>query len=125
MGKKQNKIPKLNLAEMQKLEKSFLSKAEELEESDKYIFYNLFHTFKTHMEIMEGLQKSILEDGAVIEKEYVKNRPALTANPAITQYNATSKALTTVAGALNKILEKVSTASEITDEPSILNKLRN
>lgn len=125
MGKKQNKIPKLNLAEMQKLEKSFLSKAEELEESDKYIFYNLFHTFKTHMEIMEGLQKSILEDGAVIEKEYVKNRPALTANPAITQYNATSKALTTVAGALNKILEKVSTVSEITDEPSILNKLRN
>lgn len=125
MGKKQNKIPPKNLKEMKKLEKSFLLKAEELADCDKYIFLNLFVSFKTHIDIMEGLQKSILEDGAVIEKEYVKNRPALTANPAITQYNATSKAATTVAGALNKILEKVADVSGSLSEPNILNKLRN
>ena len=108
---------------MKKLEKKFLSLSEKLSEGDKYLFFNLFNTMKTHIKILEGLEKNIFEHGELIKKEYVKNRECLVANPAISQYNSTSKALGGVVNNISKLMDKINDDNN-SAMPSILKKMQ-
>lgn len=106
-------------------EKEFLKTAEKLKESDQYLFANLYKSFKTTVKILTDLEKSIKDEGALIEKEYVKGRPALTANPAITHYNSTSKNLALLASKISDLLAKVPEEDGVeNDLKSILSRKR-
>lgn len=93
-------------SEMKKMQKDFLKRSELLSEHDKYIFKELYDAFLTTIKILKDLEKSIEQEGATLEKEYIKNRPVITVNPAVSQFNSTSKNLALLGTRLSDLLEK-------------------
>lgn len=87
--------------------KKLFSAVENLSIGDRMLFYELFEIFETHVGICKQLIKEIKGDGVIIEKEYVKGRPTIVAHPAITNYNASTKAMNTTASQLSKLFDKL------------------
>lgn len=87
--------------------KKLFAAVENLSIGDRILFYELFEIFETHVGICKQLIKEIKGDGVIIEKEYVKGRPTIVAHPAITNYNASTKAMNTTASQLSKLFDKL------------------
>lgn len=96
--------------------------AENLPTGDKILFIEAFDIFETHVAIGRGLKKAMEQDGAIIEKEYVKGRPTIVAHPGIAQYNANSKAINSTISTLLKIFEKIGDNQQNTDLKAILKR---
>lgn len=114
MGAKK-KVEKLTLEQMAK---KILEEAEEKGLNENYFFQTTFERYKTQLHIMNELKDSIEIEGPLVEKEYVKGRPAITINPAITEYNKTASAANGTVTTLIKILTSFSsgaTSSEPAD----------
>ena len=81
-----------------------LEKAQERGVSSNFFFVTTFKRYQVQMRILNELEENIKEYGPTVSKEYVKNRPNLTANPAIAEYNKTATAANgTVATLINII----------------------
>ena len=102
-GKK--KVVKLSLEEMAK---KIEEEAEKKGLSENYFFRTTFERYQTQLHIMQELKDSIDIEGPLVEKEYVKNRPSITINPAITEYNKTASAANGTVTTLIKILASFS-----------------
>lgn len=102
-GKK--KVEKLSLAEKAK---KIEEEAEKKGVSENYFFQTTFERYKTQIHIMDELKSSIETEGPLVEKEYVKNRPCITVNPAISEYNKTASAANGTVTTLIKILASFS-----------------
>ena len=59
------------------------------------------------LNILNKLEKAINKEGTLIEKEYVKGRKNLTANPAIGEYNKTVTAANNTVTTLMKIVNNI------------------
>lgn len=73
--------------------------------STNYFFATTFHRYQVQIGIMETLEKTIQEEGAVVQKEYVKGRKNLYTNPAIPEYNRTATAANQTVITLMKVVE--------------------
>jgi hypothetical protein len=81
-----------------------LKEAERLGVSSNYLFSTTFARYQVQLDLLGKLEKDIKAHGATVSKEYVKGRPNLTANPAITEYNRTASAANGTVSTLLKIL---------------------
>ena len=88
-----------------------LRQAEARGVSSNYFFRTTFERYQTQLKILSDLKVSIDEYGATVEKEYVKGRPNLTANPAITEYNRTATAANGTVATLINIIKSMSDES--------------
>lgn len=104
--KKRKKIFKLPKSFKESKVKVF-ELAQGLSAGDRMLFEELFDVFETQVGICRELKEELKGDGVIIEKEYVKGRPTIVAHPAITNYNASSKALTSVVAQLSKLFDKL------------------
>lgn len=77
-----------------------------------YFFVTTFKRYQVQLEILDKLEKSIKEHGELVEKEYVKGRKNLMANPAIVEYNKTSTAANGTVTTLIKIVESLANEDE-------------
>ena len=105
-GKK--KVEKLSLE--QKAAK-ILEEAEKKGLSENYFFQTTFERYQTQLKIMNELNDSIDIEGPLVEKTYVKDRPCLSVNPAISEYNKTASAANGTVTTLIKILASFSGAT--------------
>ena len=62
-------------------------------------FLTSYHLLEVQIEMLDGLEKSFKEDGAITTKEYVKGRENVYVHPAVDKYTKTSDS------AFNKILK--------------------
>ena len=69
-----------------------------------FFFVTTFSRYKTQLNTLTRLQKEIDESDVLIEKEYVRGRPNIVANPAIGEYNKTSTAANQTVATLLKII---------------------
>ena len=113
-GKK--KVEKLSLE--QKAAKS-LEEAEQKGLSENYFFQTTFDRYQTQIKIMKELKDCIEIEGPLVEKTYVKDRPCLTVNPAISEYNKTASAANGTVTTLIKILASFSgaTGTAVSSQP--------
>lgn len=74
---------------------------------NNYLFKTTFERYQTQVGLLEELKQAITEYGATVEKEYVKGRPNLTANPAISEYNRLSSTANTTVATLIKIFDSL------------------
>ena len=110
MGRKK-KVEKLTLEEKAA---KILAEAEQKGLSENYFFQTTFDRYQMQLHIMDELKNSIDIEGPLVEKEYVKNRPSLTVNPAISEYNKTASAANGTVATLIKILASFSGANGTT-----------
>lgn len=73
-----------------------------------FFFVTTFKRYQVQINILSKLEKAIKEHGELVEKEYVKGRKNLMANPAIVEYNKTSTAANGTVTTLIKIVESLS-----------------
>ena len=71
-----------------------------------YFFVTTFNRYQVQLEILNNLEKVLKEEGTLVEKEYVKNRKNLYANPAIGEYNRTADSANKSVSTLMKIIRE-------------------
>lgn len=109
--KKSKKLFKLSRAYKENRKKVFEA-VQNLSAGDRMLFEELFDVFETHVGICRQLKEEMKDDGVIIEKEYVKGRPTIVAHPAISNYNASSKALTSTVAQLSRLFDKLGEANK-------------
>ena len=91
---------------------------ENLEIGQKYgreqnvVFITTFQRYQVQLGILEDLEKTIQEDGALVTKEYVKGRGNLYTHPAISEYNKTSTSANQTVATLIKIVKSLRSENE-------------
>lgn len=87
---------------------SILEQAEKRGVSSNFFFRTTFKRYQVQMRILAELEAAIDEHGPTIEKEYVKGRPNICPNPAITDYNKTATAANGTVATLISIMKSLS-----------------
>lgn len=81
-----------------------LQEAEKKGVESNFFFITTFKRYQVQMKMLGELEKAINTDGPLVEKEYVKGRKNMYANPAISEYNKTATAANGTVQTLIKIL---------------------
>lgn len=91
---------------LQQQAEEIIALAEKRGVSGNFFFVTTFKRYQVQMRILSDLEKAIAEYGATVTKEYVKGRPNLVTNPAITEYNKTSTSANGTVATLLKIVSE-------------------
>lgn len=78
--------------------------AEEGGVEQNFFFTTTFNRYKVQLNTLTRLQRELDKGELLVEKEYVKGRKNLVANPAISEYNKTSTAANQTVQTLIKII---------------------
>ena len=78
--------------------------AEESGVQSNFFFITTFKRYQVQLNILTELEKTIKAEGALVTKEYVKNRKNLYTNPAISDYNRTTDSANKTVATLMRIL---------------------
>ena len=84
----------------------------------------LFKRYQMQLVMLYELEKSIKEDGILVEKEYVKGRKNLYSSPAVKDYNATTDSANRTVATLMKIIKNYN-VSDTTEDADPLMKIIN
>lgn len=92
-----------------------LELAKDLGVQGNYFFKTTFKRYMAQTRILDTLEPAILEHGPTVNKEYVKGRQNLVANPAITEYNKTATAANGTVSTLINIIKTLSNEPDAVD----------
>ena len=84
--------------------------AEESGVQSNFFFITTFKRYQVQLNILTELEKTIKKEGALVTKEYVKNRKNLYTNPAISDYNRTTDSANKTVSTLMRILRNFGVA---------------
>lgn len=100
---------------LQEQANKLLEQAQERGVSSNFFFVTTFKRYQVQMRILTDLERAIEEHGATVTKEYVKGRPNLVANPAITEYNKTATAANGTVSTLINIVKSFANEPDAVD----------
>lgn len=92
-------------SQLNKAAAELIRMAEEGGVEQNFFFTTTFNRYKVQINTLTRLQKEIDAGELLVEKEYVKGRKNLVANPAISEYNKTSTAANQTVQTLIKIIK--------------------
>lgn len=95
---------KYNKTTLDLAEKKFWQIAEDSGLKEDYLFMTTLKRYQFQLKILSELERAIEDEGALVQKEYVKNRKNLYSNPAIKDYNATTNSANSTVKTLLSIL---------------------
>ena len=81
-----------------------------------FFFITTFKRYQVQMQILADLEKKIKSDGTTVTKEYVKGRENIYTNPAIKEYNATTRVANNTVATLMKIIMSLREREIVEDE---------
>ena len=111
--------------ELQSAANKILKEAKEKGVSTTYFFTTTFEDYKFQLSILERLKKQIDSEEVLIEKEYVKGRVNLVANPAISEFNKTRTAANGTVSTLINIIKQLSEEKKAESKLDLLEKMIN
>nr|DAG68729.1 MAG TPA: terminase small subunit [Caudoviricetes sp.]DAK04925.1 MAG TPA: terminase small subunit [Caudoviricetes sp.] len=85
-----------------------------------FFFLTTFNRYKMQIKILNDLQKTIIEEGNLVTKEYVKGRQNVYTHPAISEYNKTSTAANQTVQTLIKIITTLRADADGEEEDELL-----
>jgi len=100
--------------------KQILEIAEKYGVEQNFFFLTTFKTYQVQLNMLSELEKSIKEEGTLVEKEYVKGRKNLYTHPAISNYNKTADCCNRTVQTLIKIITTLRKKQGANDEPDPL-----
>ena len=98
-------------------EKEIIKLAEENGVQSNYFFVTTFQRYLVQLKILDELEKSIKDDGILVEKEYVKGRKNVYSHPAISDYNRTTDSANKTVSTLMKIIKSFDDGSSEEEDP--------
>jgi hypothetical protein len=112
---------KMNLNEQAR---EIIKIAEESGVQSNFFFLTTFKRYQVQLNMLNELEKSLKNDGMLVEKEYVKGRKNLYSSPAVKDYNTTTDSANRTVSTLMKIINNFNVNDE-TEEQDPLFKLIN
>ena len=97
--------------------------AEESGVQSNYFFITTFKRYQMQLVMLYELEKSIKDDGMLVEKEYVKGRKNLYSSPAVKDYNATTDSANRTVATLMKIIKNYNVSDKTEEEDPLLNAI--
>lgn len=97
--------------------------AEESGVQSNYFFITTFKRYQMQLVMLYELEKSIKDDGILVEKEYVKGRKNLYSSPAVKDYNATTDSANRTVATLMKIIKNYNVSDTTEKEDPLLNAI--
>ena len=94
--------------------------AEESGVQSNFFFITTFKRYQVQLNILTELEKKIKEEGALVTKEYVKNRKNLYTNPAISDYNRTTDSANKTVATLMRILRNFGVDDNTSDDDPLM-----
>lgn len=86
--------------------------AEESGVQSNFFFLTTFKRYQVQLNILNELEKTMKEEGMLVEKEYVKGRKNLYSNPAVAEYNKTTDSANKTVATLMRILKNFNVGEE-------------
>lgn len=105
--------------------KEIIKIAEESGVQSNFFFITTFKRYQVQLNILTELEKTIKEEGALVTKEYVKNRKNLYTNPAISDYNRTTDSANKTVSTLMRILRNFGVDDAGEQDADLLMKIIN
>lgn len=97
----------LNKADKRRKAKEILEIAKRYGVQENFFFATTFERYVVQLDMLDKLEKVIKKEGTLVEKEYVKGRKNLVANPAIAEYNKTTTSANGTITTLMKIIDSI------------------
>lgn len=94
--------------------------AEEGGVQSNYFFITTFKRYQMQLVMLCELEKSIKNDGILVEKEYVKGRKNLYSSPAVKDYNATTDSANRTVATLMKIIKNYNVSDKAKEEDPLM-----
>lgn len=94
--------------------------AEESGVQSNFFFITTFKRYQVQLNILTELEKTIKQEGALVTKEYVKNRKNLYTNPAISDYNRTTDSANKTVATLMRILRNFGVDDDTSDDDPLM-----
>lgn len=94
--------------------------AEESGVQSNYFFITTFKRYQMQLVMLYELEKSIKDDGILVEKEYVKGRKNLYSSPAVKDYNTTTDSANRTVATLMKIIKNYNVSDTTKEEDSLM-----
>lgn len=115
---KENEVINVAKKNLKQQAKEIIKLAEENGVQSNYFFVTTFQRYQVQLKILDELEKSIKDDGILVEKEYVKGRKNVYSHPAISDYNRTTDSANKTVSTLMKIIKSFEvTVDEEEDDP--------
>lgn len=108
---------KLNL---QELADEIIKVAEESGVQSNFFFMTTFKRYQVQLGILAELERSLKAEGMLVQKEYVKGRKNLYANPAVAEYNKTTDSANKTVATLMRILKNFNVDEEKEDDDPLV-----
>ena len=97
----------LNKTDKRRKAKEILEIAKRYGVQENFFFAKTFERYVVQLDMLDKLEKVIKKEGTLVEKEYVKGRKNLVANPAIAEYNKTTTSANGTITTLMKIIDSI------------------
>lgn len=101
--------------------------AEQYGVEKNFLFITTFKRYTVQLKVLQDLERAIDENGATVEKEYVKGRKNLYTNPAIKEYNnavnSANKTVTTLMSIIKTNSDKYNPESSDGEDDPLLRAL--
>lgn len=101
--------------------------AEQYGVEKNFLFITTFKRYTVQLKVLQDLEKAIDDNGATVEKEYVKGRKNLYTNPAIKEYNnavnSANKTVTTLMSIIKTNSDKYNPESNDGEDDPLLRAL--
>lgn len=94
--------------------------AEESGVQSNYFFITTFKRYQMQLVMLYELEKSIKDDGILVEKEYVKGRKNLYSSPAVKDYNTTTDSANRTVATLMKIIKNYNVGDTTKEEDQLM-----
>ena len=88
-----------------------------------FLFITTFKRYQVQLGLLTKLEKSINQNGTLVDKEYVKGRKNLYTNPAVSEYNKTSTAANQTVQTLIKVIKSFRTVDDDEGQDKLLEAL--
>lgn len=99
----------MNKMSLNEQAKEILRIAQEHGVEQNFLFITTFKRYQVQLNILNNLEKTIVQEDAIITKEYVKGRKNVYTHPAINEYNKTVTASNQTVATLIKIIKELRT----------------
>ena len=97
--------------------------AEESGVQSNYFFITTFKRYQMQLVILYELEKTLKDEGMLVQKEYVKGRKNLYSNPALKDYNTTTDSANRTVATLMKIIKNYNVNDPTEEEDPLLNAI--
>lgn len=117
---KENEVINVSKKSLKEQEKEIIKLAEDSGVQSNYFFITTFQRYLVQLKILDELEKSIKDDGLLVEKEYVKGRKNVYSHPAISDYNRTTDSANKTVSTLMKIIKSFEVADDDGNEDPLM-----